>query len=117
MCARYTSTKDVEKIRKHFKVDVVEGEFIFPRYNIAPTQDAPVIISRGDKRILAPFHFGMIPHWAKDKSIASKLIQARADTILERPSYRKPILESRCLVIADGFYEWQEVDGANSKPH
>lgn len=117
MCARYTQTKNPDQIKTRFRVDIIEGDSYKPRYNIAPTQEAPVVFQEKDKRILSSFRFGMIPHWAKDMTIASKLIQARSDTILERPSYKQPFLQRRCLVVADGFYEWQEIEGSNSKPH
>ena len=86
---------------------------IQPRYNIAPTQPiAAVRISPGNKqRELTHFHWGLIPFWAKDIKIGSKMINARSETAAEKPSFRNAMRYRRCLVPADGFYEWQKVDG------
>jgi putative SOS response-associated peptidase YedK len=79
---------------------------INPLYNIAPTQNAPVILNDGD-RILEELRWGLIPSWAKDPAIGNKLINARAETIMEKASFKRPFQSRRCLVPADGFYEWR----------
>jgi putative SOS response-associated peptidase YedK len=119
MCARYTVTeKEVKKIAKRFKVEKIQEEFDFkPRFNVCPTQTAPAITVQSGQRYLANFYFGLVPVWAKDMKIGGKLCQARSDTILERPSYKKPFLEKRCLIPVNGYYEWQEIEGENSRPH
>jgi putative SOS response-associated peptidase YedK len=78
---------------------------IKPRYNIAPSQEAPVVVDEGG-RALRLFRWGLIPAWAKDAAIGSKLINARCETVPDMPSFREPFKKRRCLVVADGFYEW-----------
>jgi len=79
------------------------------RYNIAPTQQVPVILNDSDGlRTLDGFQWGLVPHWAKDPSIGSKMINARAETLAEKPSFRNALVRRRCLVPADGFYEWKK---------
>jgi putative SOS response-associated peptidase YedK len=79
---------------------------IHPLYNIAPTQNAPVILNDGD-RIMEELRWGLIPSWAKDPAIGNKLINARAETLSEKASFKRPFQARRCLVPADGFYEWR----------
>lgn len=96
----------IEKFLKRFKVDNrLDG--LTPRYNIAPSQDVPVIVHNSPNRI-EMMRWGLIPHWAKkDESIGYKMINARAETITEKPAYRGLIRSKRCIVPASGFYEWQ----------
>ncbi len=77
-----------------------------PRFNIAPGGDVAVVVNRGARR-LEMFHWGLIPRWAKDPSIGNRLINARAETAAEKPSFRAALRQRRCLVLADGFYEWK----------
>ena len=76
------------------------------RYNCAPTQDLAVIIQKEDP-VMEFYRWGLIPYWAKDKSIGNKMINARAETIMEKPSFRKPFRTQRCLIPATGFFEWK----------
>jgi putative SOS response-associated peptidase YedK len=85
------------------------------RYNIAPTQDVPVIVRQSPNRIVM-MRWGLIPHWSKDESIGYKMINARAETITEKPSYRGLIRSKRCIVPASGFYEWQDTGGKGKQP-
>jgi len=81
-----------------------------PRYNIAPSQKAPVILidgNQGGERIMEELRWGLIPSWAKDPAIGNKLINARAETLAEKASFKRPFQTRRCLVPADGFYEWR----------
>jgi putative SOS response-associated peptidase YedK len=90
-----------------------------PRYNIAPTQDAPVLRQRREpkgERTLQMLRWGLIPSWAKDTKIAAKLINARAESIAEKPSFRSAFRRRRCLVPADGFYEWR-AEGTRKQPY
>ena len=83
-----------------------------PRYNIAPTQQVAVVRSgEGGARDLAMMRWGLIPHWSRDASMAAKMINARAETLTEKPSFRDAVQHRRCLVPADGFYEWRMEDG------
>lgn len=80
-----------------------------PRFNIAPTQSVlAVIVDKAGQRVARPMSWGLIPSWAKDPSIASSLINARSETVAEKPSFRTAFKKRRCLVIADGYYEWQK---------
>lgn len=89
-----------------------------PRFNIAPTQDAPVVrlAEDGDSRVMAMLRWGLVPGWAKDLSIGAKMINARAETVAEKPSFRGAFAKRRCLVPADGFYEWQATAKAKGQP-
>ena len=106
MCGRYTITGDLAELEKlvRFICKVVDFK---PRYNLAPRQHAPVLVWENGQPTLKPMRWGLIPPWAKDETIGDKLTNARADTITEKPSYSKPFEKQRCLIPADGFYEWQ----------
>ncbi|MUL34810.1 SOS response-associated peptidase [Gloeocapsopsis dulcis] len=106
MCGRYTLSQSTEAIAAAFQLDTVPE--LEPRYNIAPTQLVPVVLYPPEKqRQLKLFRWGLIPSWAKDPSIGSRLINARSETVSEKPSFRAAFRQRRCLVVADGFYEWQ----------
>ena len=105
MCGRYTIVAKVQEIEKRFKVEV--PEMYTPRFNAAPTQILPVITNENPEGI-SFFHWGLIPQWAKDKSISSKLINARSETLAEKASFKHALKSRRCLVIADGYYEWKK---------
>lgn len=90
---------------------------IRPRYNIAPTQDIPVIrIGQSGARELAQVRWGLVPRWAKDPSIGARMINARAETIAEKPSFRTAFQRHRCLIPADGFYEWKQASSGGKQP-
>jgi putative SOS response-associated peptidase YedK len=114
MCGRYTIIAKAEEIEKRFKVEV--PEIYSPRYNAAPTQILPVITNENPGG-LSFFRWGLIPSWAQDVSIGSKLINARSETIEERPSFRQAFKSRRCLVIADGYYEWKAVSKKSRIPY
>jgi len=82
------------------------------RYNIAPSQQIPVIRQSGEQRELTPMRWGLVPHWAKDADIGHKLINARAETLAEKPAFREPFHQRRCVIPASGFYEWQKGEKA-----
>jgi putative SOS response-associated peptidase YedK len=113
MCGRFTLTVDPAELKDAF------GDFIFPtqfapRFNIAPSQ--PILAIPNDGKNKADFFlWGLIPSWAKDPTIANKLINARGETIAEKPSFRGSFKYKRCLILADGFYEWKVQEGANAK--
>jgi putative SOS response-associated peptidase YedK len=109
MCGRFTRSQSIPAIAAEFGVEQVSFD-LSPSYNIAPTQRVAVIISEGVKQ-LVPVQWGLVPSWAKDVSIGSKMINARAETITEKASYRNAFKKRRCLVVADGFYEWQKLAG------
>jgi putative SOS response-associated peptidase YedK len=104
MCGRYTLTTDVQAIAESFGVEpTLEAA---PRYNIAPTQEVIAIRNNGAAH-LALLRWGLIPAWAKDESIGSRMINARAETLAEKPSFKNLLRNRRCLVVANGFYEWR----------
>lgn len=116
MCGRFTLTIDPADLQDTFP------EFIFPaqgvpRYNIAPSQ--PILALPNDGTNRADFFvWGLIPSWATDPSIGNRMINARAETIAEKPAFRSAYKHHRCLIFADGFYEWQAKAGSKSKiPH
>ncbi|MFQ3673311.1 MAG: SOS response-associated peptidase [Aggregatilineales bacterium] len=113
MCGRYTLAAAPEAIQQAFDLESVPSG-LTPRYNIAPTQPIPVITNQSP-RALTFVTWGLIPSWAKDASMAAQLINARAETLAEKPSFRSAYKYRRCLVPADGFYEWMK-DGKVKRP-
>ena len=116
MCGRFTLTFDPDAVEDGFEGMTFPAKFA-PRYNIAPTQ--PVLAIPNDGRNAADFFiWGLIPSWAKDPAIGSRLINARGETLAEKPSFRGSYKYKRCLVLADGFYEWKKQPGSKTKvPH
>ncbi len=112
MCGRFTLSSPAEVVAEVFELRDLPA--IEPRYNIAPTQLAPVV--RFDagvtQRRFDLLHWGLIPAWAKDSSIGARMINARSETAAEKPSFRSALKRRRCLVVADGFYEWQKLERA-----
>lgn len=107
MCGRYTLTQSGEAIAQAFGLE--ESPDLAPRHNIAPSQSIAVVgrANAQSPRQLKFFRWGLIPRWAKDETMGSRLINARAETVAEKPSFRDAVQHRRCLVVADGFYEWQ----------
>ncbi len=117
MCGRYRLSRRKQIIEEHF--DAVSGEEDWgPRYNIAPTQPVPVIRQnpRGPVRELSLVRWGLIPSWAKDASVAARMINARSETAAAKPAFRDALKSRRCLVPADGFYEWSRT-GKTKQPY
>lgn len=106
MCGRYSFILEDELIRERFGV-TVRSAIYKARYNCAPSQKLAVI-SNEDPGILSIYQWGLIPFWAKEKTIGNKLINAKSETILEKPSFRNSFRHRRCLVPADGYYEWKK---------
>ena len=111
MCGRFTLTISIDSVAKTFGVaPTIEAA---PRYNVAPTQEVVSILRNGSAH-LDWLQWGLIPSWAKDESIGSKMINARAETLAEKPSFKRLLRSKRCLVVADGFYEWKKENGAKT---
>ena len=106
MCGRFTLRANLNRILQEFAITSAGVDWQ-PRYNIAPTQQVLTVSLQDGRRILAPRKWGLIPSWAKDAKIGSGLINARADGVADKPSFRSAFKRGRCLVIADGFYEWK----------
>ncbi|MCP4664326.1 MAG: SOS response-associated peptidase [bacterium] len=116
MCGRYTLT-DPGDLVEELEVESPTQE-LAPRYNIAPTQDAPVVRIGGEgERELALLRWGLIPSWAKEAAIGNRMINARSETVAEKPSFRTALRRRRCGVLADGFYEWRKTGGAKQPYH
>ena len=111
MCGRYTLKAPREAIAEAF--DLADVPQLLPRYNIAPTQAVPVVrLDRASgEREIALLQWGLIPSWADDPAIGNRLINARAETVAEKPAFRTAFKKRRCLVVADGFYEWKRENG------
>jgi putative SOS response-associated peptidase YedK len=108
MCGRYAFYSPAEAVKRIFRLDFVPG--LEPRYNVAPTQDVPAVRAGEEGlRELAMLHWGLVPRWAKERAIGNKMINAREETVAEKPAYRDAFKKRRCLVLTDGWYEWQVV--------
>ncbi len=113
MCGRYVLI-EVDGIVKRFDIDEYEEHYA-PRFNAAPTQVMPVVVRNSPNRLRA-MRWGLIPFWAKDPSIGNRMINARAETLAEKPAFRRPLKSQRCLVPANGFYEWRR-EGSRKQPY
>ncbi|WNV90569.1 SOS response-associated peptidase [Umezawaea sp. Da 62-37] len=124
MCGRYASTKNPALLAAEFDaVDATEGDAPVPDYNIAPTKSVLAVVERHPRdddgkpdpavteRSVRVMKWGLVPHWAKDPSGAAKMINARSESVLEKPSYRDSAAKRRCIIPADGWYEWQPGEG------
>lgn len=114
MCGRYTLSVSPETLQTSVNIDVSLN--LQPRYNIAPTQMAPVVRHCNGKRKMEMLRWGLIPPWSKDQSASIKLINARGETISQKPSFREAYKRRRCLIPADGFYEWRR-EGDVKQPY
>lgn len=109
MCGRFAQRSDPKRLAKEFKV--AEVPQVEARYNIAPTQEILAVREFGDGREMTFFKWGLVPSWAKDVSMGARLINARSETVGEKPSFREAFKKRRCIIPADGFYEWQRTGG------
>jgi len=110
MCGRYAFFSPAEAVRRTFALDDVPE--LEPRYNVAPTQDVPAVRAAEEgARQFAMLHWGLVPKWAKERAIGNRMINARAETLAEKPSFRDAFRKRRCLVLTDGWYEWQVAPG------
>jgi putative SOS response-associated peptidase YedK len=109
MCGRFTLTLNVNELQEELKLGDIPPVW-GARYNIAPSQPVAVVTDANSRKIEF-MHWGLVPSWAKDISIGNRLINARAETLLEKPSFRTAFQRRRCLILADGFYEWKKSEG------
>lgn len=105
MCNRYTQKQELSKLKSRFRFRTALRE-LTPRFNLAPSQPAPVIVADGERQ-LDVYRWGLIPSWAQDPKVGHKMMNARSETVAELRAYRQPFQRRRCLVPADGFFEWQ----------
>ena len=119
MCGRFASSEPVDRLVELFGIDQVPDELPGPRWNIAPTDPVGTVLSRvrdGElRRLLVPARWGLVPSWSKSPAGAAKLINARVETVAGKPAFRKAFASRRCLVPADGYYEWYTESG-DGKP-
>ena len=113
MCGRFTLRRTADQVAMRFGVETIAAETT-PRYNVAPTQSVAVV-TENSPRTLSLMKWGLIPSWAKDPAIGNKMINARAETLAEKPSFKTALVRRRCLIPADGFYEWAR-QGTHKQP-
>ncbi|WP_028987203.1 SOS response-associated peptidase [Thermicanus aegyptius] len=119
MCGRFTLYTEFLKLIERFEVEFFLGEIsqsYAPRYNIAPTQRILAVTEEGGKRILRTFRWGLIPFWAKEASMGNSFINARIESVLTKNSFKQSFVKRRCLILADGFYEWKR-EGRRKIPY
>jgi putative SOS response-associated peptidase YedK len=115
MCGRYTlATTAVAELRQRFPLG--ESVEVRQRFNVAPGDDVLAVVMRDERPTGALLRWGLVPPWAENPSVGFKMINARAETVADKPAYRRPFERGRCLIVADGFYEWQR-DGARQPFH
>jgi putative SOS response-associated peptidase YedK len=107
MCGRYVVTADPGQLALEFGADsILNAESFAPDYNVAPTKHVPAVLVRDGARLLTRLRWGLVPHWAKDPSVGARMINARVETVAEKPAFRTAFARRRCLLPADGYYEW-----------
>jgi putative SOS response-associated peptidase YedK len=119
MCSRFTQLKSWSDLIRIYRITAAApAPNALARYNIAPTQQVAVIRQAGGGgRELLSMRWGLVPSWAKDETIGNRMINARAETVLDKPAFRNAMRQRRCLIPADGFYEWQKRDKGGRQPY
>ncbi len=114
MCGRFTITVDLEDLRvyleENYDISELKGDFDLPRFNVAPGQDVITIINDGAKNRVGTLRWGLVPSFAKDEKIGYQMINAKAETLHEKPSFLPSFRAKRCVILADSFYEWKKED-------
>ena len=116
MCGRYASSANPDDLVSHFRVEEPPEEVLPPSYNVAPTDPVYVVMERHDTRLLRVVRWGLVPSWAKDAKGGARFINARRETVAEKPAFRAAYQRRRCLVPADGYFEWQQ-QGGHKQPY
>ena len=120
MCGRYTLSTPIEKLAEDFGIGRPLPK-VRPSYNVAPTQEVAAVLADasadGEVRRLEMLRWGLIPPWADDPGIGARMINARSETVAEKPSFKRAFKARRCLIPADGFYEWQKTNGGKQPHH
>jgi putative SOS response-associated peptidase YedK len=115
MCGRFVSASPPDEIARYFDA-VVPDELALPAsYNVAPTDDVYAVLETGGVRRLEALHWGLVPRWAKDPKTGARMINARAENVAEKNAYKPAFRKRRCLIPADGFYEWKKLPGEKRK--
>lgn len=115
MCGRFSQQRPASELSEIFAAEPLVDD-LGPRYNVAPTDEALVVVQREERRGLTAYRWGLIPHWAKDARTGSRMFNARAETIAISPAFRDAFKRKRCLVPVDGFYEWKR-EGTLRQPY
>jgi putative SOS response-associated peptidase YedK len=115
MCGRFVSASPPDEIAAYFEASLADEQLIEASYNVAPTDDVYAVTADDDERVLETFHWGLVPPWAESPAVGSRMINARAETVATRNAFRPALEARRCLVPADGFYEWKAVAGRPKK--
>jgi putative SOS response-associated peptidase YedK len=116
MCGRFTNRAKPEQIRNEFKVGKKNPELYRERYNIAPAQLIDAVLEAAGERAVSELKWGLVPAWAKDADIGNRMINARAETVAEKPSFREAFKKRRCIIPATGFYEWRKKGSGAKQP-
>ena len=114
MCGRFVGFRGLEELMDHFPIDVSKVD-AYENFNVAPSQQVLAIARYEEKNHLVKFNWGLVPFWAKDKSVGNRMINARSETAATKPSFRSAFKKRRCLILADGFFEWKG-DKGNKQP-
>ena len=117
MCGRFTLKAKPERIKAEFKAAVLPEAAGFERFNIAPSQMIDAVLNNEKKRIVTQLKWGLVPSWAKDPDIGNRMINARSETITEKPSFREAFKKRRCIIPSSGFYEWQKSASGGKQPY
>src|SRR4051795_8360605 len=113
MCGRYAAARSVEDLASAFGIGADDvDDAAAPDWNVAPTKPVTAVLCRDDRRVLTTLRWGLVPSWATDPSVGSRMINARLESVVTKPAFRKAFAKRRCLVPADGFYEWQRLTPA-----
>jgi putative SOS response-associated peptidase YedK len=115
VCGRYASSRDARDLVDAFRVDEPPEQVLPPSWNVAPTDPVYAVLQRGDRRRLQVLRWGLVPSWARSAKDAARFINARRETVAVKPAFRAAYARRRCLLPADGYYEWQ-VDGPRKQP-
>ena len=116
MCGRFVQSASVDDYARYFGAGEVKTESLESNYNVAPTDPVYAVAEHDETRMVGTFGWGLVPHWSKDRKQAARFINARSETLLDKPAFRDSFRTKRCLIPADGFYEWTRRDGVKV-PH
>jgi len=116
MCGRFVQSSEPEVYAELFGVHRIVAERVAPSYNVAPTDAVYAVAEHDGERLLGSFRWGLIPFWVKDRRIAARNINARAETVATKPAFRESLARRRCVIPADGFYEWQLLGESEDRP-
>ncbi|HEY8338272.1 MAG TPA: SOS response-associated peptidase [Egibacteraceae bacterium] len=107
MCGRFVAASDPQGVLRFFVVDERKADDLPPSWNVAPTDTVGAIVEHEQRRLLVAFRWGLVPSWASDPKVGARMINARAETLTDKPAYREAVARRRCIIPADGFYEWE----------